>query len=486
MATVGVTTSAAASIDTQVEWFKRSWLPSEIEESYEITEIEGEIPRELNGTLYRNGPSQRQLPPEGYEALHLFDGDALVHAFRFDDGKAHYTGKFVENESYLIEQEEGRYCMSSFRIVAENPTDKVFLREQPNTNIVYHAGKLMALVENAWPFQIDARTLAPIGKTDYGVEQLGMSVAAHPKIDARTGQMISHGYQPFEPYVQLYVVESDGKASLAEPLDVPYASMMHDIAITENYVILLLCPVVIDGEPLIAGEKQFSDCLSWQPERGMKFGVRKREPGAQIQWFDAPSPGFIFHPGNAYEEDGKIIMDTCTYRDPKALLDSLNTWRSGRMSGNWSANPFLYEMDLATGKCTEQQLDSRSAEFPRLDDRYTGYKNRYGFALMSNGDSAEPVAAWLNTVRYDRQGGSNQVHHWDEGQFVSEPVFAPRSADAEEGDGFVVCTVFDAPSDKSFVAVLDAQNVDAAPLAKLHLKHRLPQGFHGNFAHGLV
>ena len=217
MATVGATAPGTESSDLRSEWFKKSWYPSEIEESYTITEIEGEIPRDLYGTLYRNGPSQRHLPPQGYEALHLFDGDALVHAFRFDDGKAHYTGKFVESESYLVEQEEGRMCMGTFGANIENPTDKIDLREQHNTNIVYHGGKLMTLVENAWPFQIDERTLAPIGKTDFGVEPLGMSVTAHPRIDGKTGQMLIHGYQPFEPYAQLYIVEPDGKASLAEP-----------------------------------------------------------------------------------------------------------------------------------------------------------------------------------------------------------------------------------------------------------------------------
>lgn len=485
MATVAAS-APSASTDLQTQWFKKSWAPSEIEESYEITRIEGEVPREIHGTLYRNGPSQRIFPPEGYEALHLFDGDALVHAFRFDDGKVHYTGKFVESESYLIEQEEGRFCMGGFTVQADNPTDKIFMREQHNTNIVHHGGKLMAMVENAWPFQIDERTLAPIGKTDFGVGQLGMSVTAHPKIDGKSGQMIIHGYQPFEPYVQLYIVETDGKASLAENLDVPYPTMMHDIAITENYVIVLLCPVIIDGEALVSGEKTFSKSLSWQPERGMKFGVRKREPGAEIRWFEAPTPGFIFHPGNAYEEDGKIFMDACTYLDPPALLASLNTWRRGEFSGNWAANPFLYEMDLATGKCTERKLDDRASEFPRLDDRLIGHKNRYGYALIGDDRGVSADSNWLNTFQYDRQGGPSKMHRWGKGEFASEPVFVARSADAPEGDGFVVCTVYNAPSDSSYVAILDARNIDAAPLAKLHLEHRVPQGFHGNFAPGVV
>jgi len=484
MATVGASATAISS-DSQSQWFKKSWYPSEIEESYEITDIEGEIPREIHGTLYRNGPSQRQLPPQGYDALHLFDGDALVHAFRFDDGRAHYTGKFVESESYLVEQEEGRVCMNLAALKVENPTDKVFLREQHNTNVVHHGGKLMALVENAWPFQIDERSLASIGKTDFGVERLGMSVTAHPKIDGKTGQMIIHGYQPFEPYVQLYVVEPDGKASLAENLDVPYATMMHDIAITENHVIVLLCPVIIDGDMLISGERAFADCLSWQPEHGLKFGVRRREAGAEIRWFEAPTPGFIFHPGNAYEEDGKILMDACTYLDPPALLDSLRTWRSGEFSGSWAANPFLYELNLETGNCSERRLDDRASEFPRLDDRYVGHKNRYGYALIGNAD-VNDGANWLNTFQYDRQGGPSKMHRWGPGQFASEPVFIARSSDAPEGDGFVACTVYDGPNDRSYLAILDAQNIDAEPLAKLHLAHRLPQGFHGSFAPGVL
>ena len=61
-------TAAAQPVFSQEQldtWFKKSWYPSERQESYEITEIEGEIPKDLHGTLYRNGPSQRIMPPTG-------------------------------------------------------------------------------------------------------------------------------------------------------------------------------------------------------------------------------------------------------------------------------------------------------------------------------------------------------------------------------------------------------------------------------------
>jgi len=467
-------------------WWVDGWRPSSYQGSYAMTDVTGEIPRELTGTLYRNGPSQQILPEQGDAALHLFDGDALVHAFRFEEGRAHYTGRFVESPSYLVEKDEGRYCMHGATVAAENPTDRIAIREQHNTNVVWHGGKLMAMVENAYPFEIDPRSLAPVGHNDFGGRMLGMATTAHPKIDGRTGQMVIHGYQPFEPYVQLYVIEPDGSCSLAEAIDVPYSTMMHDMAITENHVIFLLCPVIIDPEILINQGRPFAEAVRWEPERGLKFGVRKRAAGSPLQWFDAPSTGFIFHPGNAYEKDGKILMDACTYPDGGALLDSLRTWRRGEMKQNWYARPFQYELDLATGQCREQQFDDRMAEFPRLDDRLVGYPNRYGYAVRGRDGGDAAGSPWSVLVRYHRDGGPSETHDFGVGQWPSEPVFVPRTPDAAEDDGFVLCTVYDGPEDASYVAVLDAANMAAEPLARIGLKHRIPMGFHGNFAAGVV
>jgi carotenoid cleavage dioxygenase-like enzyme len=77
-----------------------AWRPWKQEETFEITDIEGEIPREIHGTLYRNGPSQKIDPPEGNQALHLFDGDALIHAWRITDGRVRFTGRYVRTPSF--------------------------------------------------------------------------------------------------------------------------------------------------------------------------------------------------------------------------------------------------------------------------------------------------------------------------------------------------------------------------------------------------
>jgi len=46
--------------------------------------------------------------------------------------------------------------------------------------------------------------------------------------------------------------------------------------------------------------------------------------------------------------------------------------------------------------------------------------------------------------------------------------------------------VYDAAKDRSDVVILDAQNITAAPVAVLHLKHHVPYGLHGCFVPDLV
>jgi carotenoid cleavage dioxygenase-like enzyme len=464
------------------EAFASVWSPNPVEDAYSIHEIEGEIPRELNGTLYRNGPCQKTPPKSGDRTLHLFDGDGLVQAIQFDDGQAHYKSAFAKTESFLREQAEGVYCIGGGNLQPDVEITDPPPGYQPNTNVVAHSGRLFALVENAPPFEMDPDTLESKGFWDYDGKLLGLSTTAHPKIDGRTGQMVIHGYQPIEPFVQLYVVEPDGTVSLAEAIDAPWPSMMHDIAITENYVIMPLGSVYFDVEVLAAGGR-FSEAITARPDLGLKFGIRRREPGSPTRWFDAPSPGYMFHPGNAYERDGRIYMDACTYEDPAGLLRDLSTARDGRSIGGFVAHPYLYEFDLDAGTCKETKLANIGAEFPRIDDRLIGYENRWGYAA-----TAEPMPAgtadalFRRITKYDRTGGPSVNREIQAGVWVGEPVFVPRTKDSDEDDGFVLHFSYDGANARTALDILDARSFDSAPLARLWLRERAAMGFHGSWA----
>ena len=460
--------------------FSAATRPCPTEADSPITRIEGEIPRELAGTLYRNGPNQKVAPVAGAGALHFFDGDALVQAIRFDDGKAHHLGRYAQTESFLRNETEGAYAVGGLNVGPDVSISEPVPNHAPNTNIVPHAGRLFAMAENMPPFEMDPTDLTSRGLWDYDGKMLGLSTTAHPKIDGRTGQMWIHGYQPIEPYIQLYCVEADGHVSLAESHDAPWASMMHDFAITENYVIFPLGSLTFDIAPLLQG-KRFSQAIKGDLSKPMTFGIRRREPGSEIQWLSAPSPGYMFHPANAYEEDGRIIMDACTYESPQNLIDWLDVARSGQHQGGLDAKPYLYEIDPQSGTVKETKFSDSTAEFPRIDDRLVGHKNRYGYASTS--EPAPGVLGFSRRItKYDRQGGASKHRAAVDGQWTGEPVFVPRSTDATEDDGFVLFPVHDAKRDETAIEILDARGIDTEPLARLWLETRIPFGFHGNWA----
>ena len=72
-------------------------------------------------------------------------------------------------------------------------------------------------------------------------------------------------------------------------------------------------------------------------------------------------------------------------------------------------------------------------------------------------------------------------HTFAPGDVPGEPVFVPRSADAAEGDGWLVATVYRGATDTSDFVVFDAQDVVKGPIGIASLPRRVPFGFHGNW-----
>lgn len=59
------------------------------------------MPKDLSGTYLKNGPDQRLKVPN--EESHWFDGDGMIHAFNFKDGKINYCNRWTKTEKYKME-----------------------------------------------------------------------------------------------------------------------------------------------------------------------------------------------------------------------------------------------------------------------------------------------------------------------------------------------------------------------------------------------
>src|SRR5262245_60470938 len=196
-------------------------------------EVIGELPRELNGTFYRNGPNPAFEPPGRY---HWFDGDGMIHAIQLENGRASYRNRWVRSHGLEEERAAGRALYPG--IFDLQPGETPTFKNTANTNTVWHAGKLLALMEAAVPTQLRPDTLDTLGEYDFR-GRLGGAMTAHPKMDPETGEMLFFGYAPF-PYLQYYVADRGGALVKHEVIDLAWGSMVHDFAVTKDHVVFIL------------------------------------------------------------------------------------------------------------------------------------------------------------------------------------------------------------------------------------------------------
>ena len=120
------------------------WEPWPMEGQIRDLPVAGEIPRDLHGTLYRNGPNPQFAPRGDY---HFFSGDGMVHAFRIEDGKCHYRNRWVRTPKFELERKAGEALFAGFSSSEPgDPRTRGVPVGPSNTNIVWHAGRLLALV----------------------------------------------------------------------------------------------------------------------------------------------------------------------------------------------------------------------------------------------------------------------------------------------------------------------------------------------------
>ena len=462
-----------------------AWKPWPMEGEIRDLLIEGEIPAELTGTLYRNGPNQQFAPRAPY---HPFSGDGMIHAFKIEGGRCHYRNRWVRTPRFELEREAGEALFSSFGDPAtSDPRTRGVPGGPSNTNVIWHGGRLLSLVEGGLPpVELDPETLETIRVHDFDgeltrpmdpqiAELMGTQLkegrapgifTAHPKVDPKTGAMLGFGYSPFAPYLIYHEVSADGRLTRTEEIDCPYPAMVHDFIATDEHIIFPLFPATMRIERAMEGES----VLAWEPDLGTRVGVMPRKgTAADIVWMEA-DPCFVFHPMNAHEDGKKIVAEMAQF--------AVFPLGEGGGTPGQPNPPMLtrWHIDLEAGQVRYEQLDDAPVEFPRLDERYAGLENRYGYC--AGGDIQEGMG---DLLRYDLQKGTSDVHHLPEGSAASEPVFVPRSDDSPEGEGFLLSVVYSAPEDRSDLVILDAENLSAGPLARAKLPHRVPSGFHGNW-----
>jgi carotenoid cleavage dioxygenase-like enzyme len=446
---------------TQNAYLVANFAPVRDERDDTDLAVDGAIPPELDGLLVRNGPNPILDPdPATY---HWFSGDGMLHGIELHDGRARYRNRWVRTDAAVDALGEPH--------VDGQPDEVTPPPSKANTHVFAHAGRIYALVESSLPTVV--RTdLSTVGRFDFD-GRLRSPMTAHPKIDSTTGEMHFFGADFMgPPFLRYHVADATGALVKTVEVDIPAAVLMHDFGITASHVVFLDFPVVFDLERAMVGEMPFL----WKPEHGARVGVMSRAGDRDdTRWTDV-EPCYVFHAMNAYDDaDGNIVIDVVRYPDMFKVEQTGPGSSSGTTLERWT-------IDAAAGKVARERLDDTSQEFPRIDDRLAGKPHRYGYATDTH--IGEHWSGHGGVRRHDLVAGTTERHDFGPGTMAGEPVFVPASPNAAEDEGWVLSVVYDRSRDSSDLAILDASDFTADPVARVQLRRRVPFGFHGSWVPG--
>jgi len=106
----------------------------------------GEVPGDLLGKFIQNGPNPRFEPLGRY---HMFDGDGMLHAIEFAEGRVSYRNRWIRTPMLAAEMRAGRALYPGLADLMNFPDASLVgdagpIKNPANTNIIRHAGKYLA------------------------------------------------------------------------------------------------------------------------------------------------------------------------------------------------------------------------------------------------------------------------------------------------------------------------------------------------------
>jgi all-trans-8'-apo-beta-carotenal 15,15'-oxygenase len=455
------------------------------EHGFEPLEVEGRVPVDLCGTLYRNGPGRFEMGDRsGVPAPidHWFDGMGAVSGVRFAPDGVSGAVRLIAPPSLETERTSGTRTHWGFGTAPNGWWRRLLHRSRnsANTNVVAWGDRLFALYEGNLPTEVHPNTLETIDEVDLdGV--IPQCFSAHPhRVDARAA-LYGFGVRwAMRPMLDVFELPDAGPARRLCSLPLDGIPLLHDFAATERHLIFIVPPVRLDRWRQLWGLGTPRDNLHWHGHKGTEIIVIPIDAPDQVRRFTT-DPFWMWHTANAYETaDGEIVVDMVRY-------DSFDTldWLDGILADRpkRAADGFLSRLRIDTrgGSVTEERLSDIRVEFPRVDPRHEGAQHSQIWTAAHS--SVETAAAHIQDgiAVVDVARGQDAFIDLGADTYCSEPVVVSRPDTAQPDDAWVLSLGYDAAADRSFVAIVDAARPTEGPVAKVWYDQPVPYTFHGNF-----
>ncbi|CAM8900916.1 unnamed protein product [Rhodiola kirilowii] len=449
-------------------------------------EVSGTIPACIDGVYVRNGANPLHEPKSGH---HFFDGDGMIHAVKFQNGVASYACRFTETQRLTQEKKLGRavfpkaigelhghsgiarlllfYARGAVGLVDHSQGTGV-----ANAGLVYFNGNLLAMSEDDLPYCVEvleSGDLKTLGRFDFD-GQLKTAMIAHPKLDPESGRLFALSYDVIcKPYLKYFTFSADGTKSPDVEIELPEPTMIHDFAITENFVVIPDQQVVFKLQEMIQGGSP----VVYDKAKVARFGILKKEAtdGSEIVWIEAPDC-FCFHLWNAWEEtenDEIVVIGSCmTPADSifnesdeglESILTEIRLNLKTRKSSRRALIPVSEKINLEIGMVNKNKL---------------GRKTKYAFLAI-----AEPWPKLSGFAKVNLETGSLDKFIYGERKYGGEPMFVPNENPVSEDDGYILAFVHDEKLWKSELLIVNAMTMKLEATVKI--PSRVPYGFHGTF-----
>ena len=451
------------------------------EHSYWLDTVEGEVPTDLEGTFFRNGPGRQQIGGTPYG--HWFDGCGMLSVFSIAEGKVHFANRYVRTPKYVKETAEQRICYRGFGTRIPGGLRKNIGRmpgNPANTNSVYHGGKLLALYEGGRPFELDPTTLETVGEYTYDGELKRSHVfSAHGHFHGPTGDWVNFGagssgvgLKGPKMCFNIWRINPAGKVIGKGRLPIDHFPFAHDFAVTSTYAIFFVNS--IDMGPIgqvMLGRQSIADGVSFDHSIPMRIALVDVDTMEEVRRFET-DPGAIIHFGNAFEDGDEVVVDAM-HADNFDANDALSdVFNAPALKGGQFRR---YRLNVRTGGLSYEIMSETNSEFPTFNQTKAGQRHDVAYSACSIENGSDSFFNGFQRVTFD---GGVQLHALPRGFYGSEPLFAPAKGSDADDDGFILEVVYDAFTHLSSLVIFPAADI-GEPVATLPLRHHLPHQFHG-------
>ena len=456
----------------------------DVEHDYVIDDIEGQVPADLTGTFFRNGPGRQRIGGKPYG--HWFDGDGMLCAFTFADGRVHFRNRYVRTPKYVEETAAQKILYRGFgtQIPGGWTKNVLHLPANPaNTNTVFHGNRLLALNEGGKPWELKPDTLDTVGEYTFdGKLSKSQVFSAHGKIHPKSGDYINFGagmsgfgLRGPKPCLHLYRINAAGALYAQASMPIEQFPFCHDFVVTDRYAIFFVGSIVFGNMlPMLLGTRTISQQIRFDSTIPLQVIVCDLETLREVRRFET-TPGAVIHFGNAFEDGDEIVVDAM-FTDNFAANDTLGNVFDphGRFGGGTYQRYFL---NMASGALRCERVTDVESEFPTYNLARTGQRHLASYTACSIDNGANSFFNGIQRVDFD---GRSKVVTLTPGHYGSEPLFVAADNAKREDDGYLLEVVYDAWKHRSELRVLRADAIDEQ-VCSLKLRHHVPHQFHGYF-----